>query len=341
MGHSQLMKNPKISVILPFRNASNTLRRAIDSILNQTFRNFELILINDGSDDHPIDILSDFDDPRIKIIHLPTSGIVFSLNHGVHISRGKYIARMDADDFSYPERLELQQQYLTQHRNIGVVSGLINYAGDRKKNQGYALYVDWLNSLMTREEIYLNRFVESPLSHPSVMIRRNLFDEYGLYKVGSLPEDYELWLRLMDQGIQFSKVDAVILDWYDDENRLSRSHPNYDTEAFFNIKTAYFFKWYKKTFEFNPRPILIWGTGKSVLEKSKYLEEYKLEIAGYVDVIRKKDHKLNGKPVFFYQDIPEDVFMLSYVSDRKGREQIHEFLLQHNYIEGKDFYMMS
>ncbi len=102
MGHSQLMKNPKISVILPFRNASNTLRRAIDSILNQTFRNFELILINDGSDDHPIDILSDYDDPRIKIIHLPTSGIVFSLNHGVHISRGKYIARMDADDYLLP-----------------------------------------------------------------------------------------------------------------------------------------------------------------------------------------------------------------------------------------------
>ena len=170
------MKNPLISVILPFRNASGTLRRAIESILNQTFRNFELILINDGSDDHPIDILSDYNDPRIKTIHLPTSGIVFSLNQGINISRGRYIARMDADDYAYPERLELQYQYLKENRKVGVVSGSINYSGDRNKNLGYALYVDWINSLMTREEIYLNRFVESPICHPSVMIRRKLFD---------------------------------------------------------------------------------------------------------------------------------------------------------------------
>ena len=335
------MKNPIVSVILPFRNASNTLRRAIDSILNQTYKNFELILIDDGSDDNPIDVLSDYNDPRIKIINLPTSGIVFSLNQGISVSLGKYIARMDADDYAYPERLKLQYDYLKKHRNIGVVSGQVNYVGDRKKNQGYALYVNWINSLKTPADIYLNRFVESPISHPSVMIRKSLFDEYGLYKVGSLPEDYELWLRLMDQGIQFAKIDAVVLDWHDDEKRLSRSHPNYDTEAFFNVKTAYFFKWYKKTFEFNPRPILIWGTGKYVLDKSKYLYDYNLEIVGYIDVIQRKEQKINGKPVIYYKDIPQEVFILSYVSDRTGRLNIHDFLLNNNYEEGKDFYMMN
>jgi glycosyltransferase involved in cell wall biosynthesis len=335
------MKNPEISVILPFRNASDTLRRAIESILNQTFKNFELILINDGSDDQPINILSDYDEQRIKTIHLPTSGIVFSLNQGINISRGRYIARMDADDYAYPERLEIQHQYLKENKKVGVVSGTVTYSGDRNKNLGYALYVDWINSLKTPNQIYLNRFVESPICHPSVMIRRKLFDAYGLYKVGGFPEDYELWLRLMDQGVQFSKVDAVVLDWYDDENRLSRNHENYDSEAFFEIKTRYFFKWYQKTFEFNPRPILIWGTGKSVIEKSKYLEDYNLEIVGYVDVIRKKDHDIEGKPVFFYEDIPEGVLLLSYVSDRKGRQLIHEFLIKNNYEEGEDFYMMS
>ena len=335
------MKNPEISVILPFRNASSTIQRAIDSILSQTYKNFELILINDGSDDNPIDILSEYNDPRIKTIDLPTSGIVFSLNQGINISRGKYIARMDADDYAYPDRLELQYKFLKENRKIGVVSGTVTYSGERYKNLGYALYVDWINSLKTPDQIYFNRFVESPVCHPSVMIRKKLFDEYGLYKVGSFPEDYELWLRFMDQGVQFSKVDEVILDWYDDENRLSRNHTNYDPAAFFDIKTKYFFKWYRKTFEFNPRPILIWGTGKSVIEKSKHLEDYNLEIVGYVDVIRKKDHSINGKPVFFYEDIPEGVFLLSYVSDRKGRQMIHEFLLKNNYEEGKDFYMMS
>jgi len=335
------MANINISIILPFRNATQTLGRAIDSILNQSYKGFELILINDGSDDYPEAILSNFGDPRIKIINLPTSGIVFSLNHGISISRGKYIARMDADDYAYPERLKLQYEYLQKHRNIDVVSGLVNYTGDRKKNQGYAVYVDWINKLMTHKDMYMNRFVESPLSHPSIMIRRKLFDEYGMYKIGAFPEDYELWLRLMENGIRFAKVNEVILDWYDDENRLSRSHPNYDTDAFFKIKTQYFFKWYRKTFEYNLLPILIWGAGKSVLDKSQYLEEYNLDIAGYVDVINKKEHMLNGKPVYFYQDMPADVFILSYVSDRKGREQIHNFLLQNKYVEGKDFYMMN
>ena len=335
------MGKTKISIILPFRNATKTLARAVDSILNQTCKDFELILINDGSDDHPDNILSNFEDPRIKIVNLPTSGIVFSLNHGISISRGKYMARMDADDYAYPERIRLQYEYLEQNKNIGIVSGLVNYAGNRKKNLGYALYVDWINKLMAHEQIYLNRFVESPLSHPSIMIRRKLFDEYGMYKVGGFPEDYELWLRLMENGVQFSKVDEVILDWYDDENRLSRIHPNYDTDVFFKIKTQYFFRWYRKFFEYNPRPILIWGTGKSVLQKSRYLEEYNLEIAGYVDVINKKENMLNGRPVYFYQDIPADVFILSYVSDRKGREQIHSFLLQNDYVEGEDFYMMN
>jgi hypothetical protein len=159
--------------------------------------------------------------------------------------------------------------------------------------------------------------------------------------VGGFPEDYELWLRLMDQGVRFSKVDEVILDWYDDASRLSRIHTNYDSESFFEIKTRYFFKWFRKKFEFKPRPILIWGAGKPVIEKSKYLEDYNLEIVGYIDVIRKKDHNINGKPVFFYEDIPGGVFILSYVSDRTGRQQIHEFLIKNNYMEGKDFYMMT
>jgi glycosyltransferase involved in cell wall biosynthesis len=335
------MKNPIVSVILPFRNASNTLRRAIDSILNQTYKNFELILINDGSDDNPIDVLSDYDDPRIKIINLPTSGIVFSLNQGISVSLGRYIARMDADDYAYPDRLKLQYDYLKKHRNIGVVSGQVNYVGDRKKNQGYAVYVDWINKLTTHEEMYLNRFVESPISHPSVMIRRSLFEECGMYNVGGFPEDYELWLRMMNNGFQFSKVNEIIIDWYDDENRLSRNHPNYDIDAFFKIKTEYFFKWYKKNFKFNPLPILIWGTGKAVLQKSKYLHDYNFEIAGYVDIIQKKDKKINGKPVFYYKEIPKDVFILSYVSERTGRVNIHDFLLNNNYEEGKDFYMMN
>jgi hypothetical protein len=87
--------------------------------------------------------------------------------------------------------------------------------------------------------------------------------------------------------------------------------------------------------------LLIWGTGKFVLQKSKYLDDYGLTISGYIDVLSDPDKKIKNKPVFYYKDLPENVFILSYVSDRAGRLQIHEFLIQNGYKEGEDFYMMS
>jgi len=335
------MTNIKVSVILPFRNAASTLARAIESILEQSFENFELILIDDGSKDHSIEIAMNYNDRRIRNIKHPACGIVFSLNKGILLARGKYIARMDADDYSYPDRLLLQNMCLEEDSDVGVVSGLVNYAGDQKKNRGYKVYVDWINQLITPQQIYLNRFVESPLAHPSVMIRKDLFEKYGYYKSGNFPEDYELWLRLMDRGIRFTKLNNVILDWQDDENRLSRNHPNYTTDAFFQVKTKYFFSWYQKFFQSYIPPILVWGTGKSVLQKSRFLSEYDLKITGYIDVQDKKDRLVNGYPVFHYQEIPSEAFILSYVSDRKGRIQIHDFLLRNGFEEGKDFYMMN
>jgi glycosyltransferase involved in cell wall biosynthesis len=335
------MQDIEVSIILPFRNAAKTISKAIESILNQSFEKFELILIDDGSDDHSVRIASSNPDPRIQLIRLQQAGIVEALNNGISASRGKYIARMDADDYSYPERLLLQYRYLEKNQEVGVVSGLVQYVGDRKKNLGYALYVDWINTLRTFKDIYLNRFVESPLSHPSVMMRKDLFDKHGLYRAGNIPEDYELWLRLLDNHVRFAKVNKVVLDWYDDENRLSRIHANYSVDTFFKIKTEYFAKWYFKFFKSNPPAILIWGTGKSVRQKSRYLEDHELEIAGYIDVIDRKGHKIKGKPVYYYKEIPKNVFILSYVSDRKGREQIHDFLLKNNFNEGQDFYMMN
>jgi len=330
-----------ISVILPFRNAEDTLNRAIESILAQSFRDFELILINDGSDDQSEMLVSQFDDSRLKVVNLPTEGIVFALNHGISISRGRYLARMDADDYAYPNRLMLQYNFLEKNPDIGVVSGQVNFIGNRKKNLGYAVYVDWINSLTKHEDIYLNRFVESPIAHPSVMLRKNIFDTNDMYKVGGFPEDYELWLRLLENGILFGKVDEVILDWHDSENRLSRIHPNYDMDQFFKIKTNYFYRWFQKQFKNNPMPVLIWGIGKAVLDKSKYLEEYKLDIAGYVDVVKRPDKKVNGKPIFHYKEIPDNTFILSYVSDRTGRIKIHDYLVENGFVEGKDFYMMG
>ncbi len=188
---------PKISVILPVWNAGDTLEPAIKSILGQTEEDFELVIVDDGSDDASDNIIARHAaaDGRVRPVFIPHSGIVTALNIGLSQARGRYIARMDADDLSHPSRLEKQASYLDRNPDTGLVSCLVEHLGDHKEKAGYAHYVDWINSLTSHEEIYLNRFVESPLAHPSVMIRRELIDTHGSYRDGSFPEDYELWLR--------------------------------------------------------------------------------------------------------------------------------------------------
>jgi len=336
-----LSGNPEISVILPFRDASATLRRSIESILKQTYQDFELILVDDGSTDESSQIAHSFTDDRIRHIQLKPQGIVGALNEGIWASQGNYIARMDADDYSHPQRLKKQLELLEKDHDTGVVSCLVNYVGDIQKNYGYYHYVQWTNEILSQNDIYLKRFMESPVVHPSVLMRRDLIKNYGVYKEGDFPEDYELWLRLMEKQVRFSKVPEYLLDWYDDNNRLSRRHKKYSMEAFYRIKAEYFSGWFNSYFGSNAPQVMVWGTGKAVKQKSQYLEEFQIEIAGYIDVVDKPNHWFNEKPVFYYEEIPDRIFVLSFVGDRKGKKMIYDYLVSKGYEEGRNFYFMT
>ena len=163
-----------ISILLPVFNASASLPEAIKSIQEQSFRDWEMIAIDDGSTDDSLEILEAYAarDPRIRVLSIPHGGIVRALNSGLHEAAGEYIARMDADDWAYPSRLHKQWEWLNQHPRTGLVGSLIEHGGDAGTQAGYAHHIDWLNSLLSAEEIALNRFVDAPLAHPSVMFRR-------------------------------------------------------------------------------------------------------------------------------------------------------------------------
>jgi hypothetical protein len=247
---------------------------------------------------------------------------------------------MDADDFMYPERLDKQYQYLETHPEIDVLGTQANYCGNRLVNAGFNHYIEWNNKLLNHDQIFANRFVESPLIHPTVMLSSSLLRKQGGYRKGLFPEDYELWLRMLHEGIRFHKINECLLDWYDAPERLSRTNERYQPDAFFRLKTDYLVEWLRIVYE-NIPPILIWGTGKSVFMKSKWLSDHRISISGYVDVVIKKNHFFKGKPVYYYQNIPKGHLILSYVSDRIGRIRIREYLSHIGFREGKDFLMMT
>lgn len=184
-----------MSILLPFHNATATLDRAVESITGQTFRDWELLLVDNGStDDGPL--LAEKwrgQDSRIKLTSCLEKGIANALNHGLTLIESPYIARMDADDWSHPSRLEKQINYLDQHPELGVVSCQTTFQSTSPKSEGYEHFVNWQNSIITPEEHTINRFKESPVAHPTVMFRRALVEQYGSIVL-------KLFLRTMNYG---------------------------------------------------------------------------------------------------------------------------------------------
>ena len=333
-----------VSIILPVYNAAPSIKAAINSCLAQTFSDFELIIIDDGSTDDTLSILKKLasNDNRIKIISNPHKGIVESLNLGILESKGNFIARMDADDEMFTQRIEKQIEFLKNNPSIGLVSCLVEHGGDSKSQEGYALHVNWINSIITSEEIELNRFVESPIAHPSVLFRKKICEKHGMYREGNFPEDYELWLRWMDEGIKIAKLPEILLRWNDLPKRLSRTDARYSNEAFQRIKAGYLAEFITEQIKSNGRKLWLCGAGRITRQKSAFLIASGLEIGGFVDVDPNKIGKvLNGFPVISLEELPEKEksYVVSYVGNRGAREDIRRDLKIQGLVEGMDFVM--
>jgi glycosyltransferase involved in cell wall biosynthesis len=331
---------------MPVRNAKHTLARAINSIQEQTFKNWELIIVEDGSTDSTPELIKQFAirDKRIQLKINLCPGIANALNHGIEQAKGNYIARMDADDQSHPDRLQLQFSFLNENEAIGLVSSKVNFMGNRVLHQGYAAYVDWTNRLLKWDDIRANRFVESPFAHPSVMFRKTLAkSSSGPYLSGDFPEDYELWLRWIEKGVRMAKLDSTLLNWYDPPERLSRNDPRYEPDAFYKIKAKYLARWMVKE-SHNLRPIWIWGAGRITRKRARLLNDNGLEFAGYIDIDPKKvGTRVQAIPVILPHqlDIETKPFVISYVGNRGARADIKSDLIKKGMVEEQDFILAA
>lgn len=330
-----------ISVIMPVRDAASTVERAVHSILGQSERDLELIAVDDGSSDGTAAILDRLasGDGRLRVFHRKALGIVDALNHGIGNAAGSLIARMDGDDLSHQQRLELQHALLDARPELGLVSCLADFGGDPEKSQGFNLFTQWINSVIEPEEISLYRFVESPVAHPTVMFRAELPKLHGPYRNGDFPEDYELWLRWMQAGVRMGKVTERLLVWKDSEGRLSRTDPRYRAEAFYLLKAQYLAAWLRENNPFHPA-VWVAGAGRQSRRRSEMLLAHGVEIKGYFDVDPAKiGTEKAGRPVLSYDGLPAPgkIFVIPYVAKRGVSREIQETLESRGYRLGKDF----
>lgn len=211
-------KNPVVSVVMSVYNAEKYLDDAIQSILKQTYKNFEFVIINDGSNDRSLEIIKKYknEDDHIILISRENRGLISSLNEGIAKARGEYIARMDADDISLPFRIEKQLQVMEHDKNIVVCGSWINIFGENI-NEKVARYFEH------DKQIKANLLVSCCFAHPSVMIRKDaltnnniLYDER--FKNA---EDYYLWTQLAKVG-KFYNIPEILLKYRFLETSITR-----------------------------------------------------------------------------------------------------------------------
>lgn len=341
-----MSETPTISVILPAYNAASTIGRAIASVRKQTFVGWELIVVDDGSTDGTLEVArkATAGDGRISFVSIEHGGVAQAHNAGLAKARGRFIARTDADDEMFPERLKAQVDLLLQRSELGGASCLVEFGGDRDAALGYALHVDWVNSLVEPDAIALNRFIESPLANPSMMVRRAVIDQFGSYEDSAWPEDYEYWLRLLEAGVRFAKVPQKLMRWNDPPGRLSRNHPRYSDEAFYGCKCHYLARWLKRDGGATGRPVYLWGAGRPTRKRFATLSDHGIELAGYIDVDPKKvGQTIDGLPVLGSTRIPPPGYgiVIGAVSVRGVRELIRGDLLARGHVEGRDFILAA
>ncbi|HOL87585.1 MAG TPA: glycosyltransferase family 2 protein, partial [Defluviitoga tunisiensis] len=209
------MREPMISVIMPVYNGEKYLPEAIESILNQTYKNFEFIIINDGSTDRTEEIILSYKDDRIIYVKNEKNlQIVESLNKGINLAKGKYIARMDADDISLPKRLEKQIEFMEKNTHVGVCGTWMKTFGE--KNEVWKMPI-------SHDEIVVSMLFNSCIMHPTAVIRTKVLKENNLYydQKYNKVEDYELWTRLV-KYTQFANIPEILLKYRIFENDSSR-----------------------------------------------------------------------------------------------------------------------
>ncbi|MFN2425012.1 MAG: glycosyltransferase family 2 protein [Candidatus Binatia bacterium] len=283
---------PRVSVAMPVRNAQAWLHECVDSVLAQTEAAFELLAVDDGSTDASRAILEAYarDDARVRVLETSASsrGIVAALNLALAAARAPRLARMDADDRMHAERLARQAGALDADASLFGVASRAAAFPEEEVRDGMRAYVAWQNSLLTPEEIARDRFIESPVLHPSVMLRTKVVrDRLGGWRDCAGPEDWDFFLRAFEAGLRIGRVPASLLEWRVHAHQLTRTHSRYSEDSLLEARAGYLAR-YLAGVAATERSIWVLGAGPVGKGLVKALARHGVNAHGLADVDPRK-----------------------------------------------------
>ena len=323
---------PEVSVILPVFNGARTISRAVGSILDQSLEDIELIVLDDGSTDETAAIVESLTDSRLKLIRCGHRRVASAANAATTFASASFIARMDADDFAYPTRLERQLQLIHQQA-LDVVGCQVRILDEsRQVVPSMRRYERWINQeTIDRDQISALRFVEFPLVNPTILAKRNYFELE--FRHGEFPEDYDLMLRAAEQGLRFGKVAEVLLDWIDGPDRLTRSDSRYSSDAFARCRRMR-----------QVKSVDLWGVGQAGKPWLRWLRDRGITVRHGYDVShRKVNATIHGVLIRHpSQLVPSDgTPLIIAVGAEHARQQILPRIRSRGYVSGRDAWFVA
>jgi glycosyltransferase involved in cell wall biosynthesis len=342
---------PVVSVLLPYREAGETVEEAIGSVLEERGVDLEVIAINDGSRDDGPEKVARLSrgagaGGRVVMIEGEGRGIAAALTRGLSVARGAFIARMDADDISLPMRIERSLEVFMSDDRLGVVGTRVEAFPEEAVGEGMRRYVAWQNALVTPEDHAREIFIESPLCHPSVTIRRRALDEAGGFRDGPWPEDYDLWLRLDARGFLLAKVPEVRLRWRHRAGRATFSDPRYALARFIEAKGHYLAPRLRVMRALGDggapsleRALAVWGAGKTGRRVARAMAMGGATPDLFVDIDpRKIGRTAQGAPIVPPSHLERGRHtVVVAVGARGARDLIREHLDAAGFKEGTDY----
>lgn len=334
---------PAVSVVLPYRDAASTLDEALASLRAQSLHAIEVIAVDDGSTDGGAGIVARYAarDDRFRAVRSPGLGIPGALSLGVAHARAPLLARMDGDDVAHPERLAAQVEALALAPRVGALGTRVEGFPEGGVGEGFRAYIDWQNGLLSPDDHARELFVESPLCHPSVVLRREALEAVGGYVERVWAEDYDLWLRLDAAGWWLAKVDRVLLRWRHQASRATLNDGRYAAERFREAKAHYLAPRLRAL----GRPVWIWGAGATGRRFARALEPHGLRVSQFVDIDpRKIGGVARGAPIGDVERLVASrgaCVVLVAVGARGARGIVRARLARLGFVEGGDFFCVS
>ncbi len=332
------MHETLISILTPFKNTAQFLPECINSILVQTYVNWELLIVDDNSTDNSYEVVKSFQekDSRIKLYKNPESGIISALRFAFEQSQGEYITRMDSDDVMIENKLDILQNNLEKYGTKHVAIGLVKYFSSEGIKEGYSKYETWINKLTSNGNNYSEIYKECVIPSPCWMIHRSDLIQCDAFNPDDYPEDYDLTFRMYKNKIKCIPCNELLHKWRDYSWRTSRTDVRYAQNYFLEIKIKYFLE-----LNFNlERPLVIWGAGFKGKSIAKFLLKHDIQFIWLCDNPKKLGKRIYNQTMHHFEFLkqlkhPQSIVT---VANTEAQKQIRTYFKEQTQLEMVDYF---